>query len=249
MIKQFKNGVMYLGDAQKILPTLTSNIAHIAITSPPYNLNKARTKCTTTKINKTMVAKYDSWYFDEKPEWVYQGEQANIIHQLIRVCASSVFYNHKIRYAWHNRNTYKNMNRIYHPMHWLYHFPIWCEIIWDRCGTGNPTSRYHNQTENIYQIGKPKKWNNKQGLTNIWRIPPTKNTIHPCSFPEKLVENCMLPTTEEGDTIIDPYIGTGTVAICAIKNNRRFIGIEQNKKYFDLACKKIHETERQLKLF
>jgi DNA modification methylase len=132
-------------------------------------------------------------------------------------------------------------------MHWLGRFPIWCEIIWDRCGIGNPTRRYHSQDERIYQIGKPRKWKNSElKLTNIWKFPPSRNDGHVCTFPEKLVENCILPTTDPGDVVIDPYMGSGTTAIVAIKNGRRFIGIESNREYFDFACSRIEELEAEL---
>jgi len=243
--REFKNGVVYCGDAAEILDSLERNSIEVCVTSPPYNLCKRYTNYEGTKTSKTMKDKFDEWYPDEIPEWQYQGDQQSVIHKLIRICRSSVFYNHRIRYAWHNRNIYRTESNLHHPMHWLHKVPIWEEIIWDRCGIGNPTRRYHSQNERIYQIGKPKKWDNKDGLTNIWKIPPSRNEGHVCTFPEKLVENCIFPTTEEGDTIIDPYLGSGTTAVVAIKHGRRFIGIERDKEYFELACKNIEEAEKQ----
>ena len=240
-VREFKDGVVYNADCMEVLASLGRNSAEVCVTSPPYNLNKRYTDYSTTKTSAGMAAKFDKWYADDMPEWEYQGWQQAVVHELMNVCQSSVFYNHKIRYAWHSRNIYKNENKIYHPMHWLNKFPIWCEIIWDRCGIGNPTNRYHNQTEKIFQIGKPRKWNNTEGLTNIWKFPPSRNQGHVCTFPEKLVENCILPTTEEGDVVIDPFLGAGTTALVAIKHGRRFIGIEKDKEYFELACKNIEE--------
>ena len=194
-----------------------------------------------------MTKKYEKWYADDLPEWQYQGQQQAVIFELMRVCKSSIFYNHKVRFAWHNRNIYRTDSNLHHPMHWLHKFPIWCEIIWDRCGIGNPSNRYHIQEERIYQIQKPKKWNNEEHkLTNIWKIPPSRNDGHVCTFPEKLVENCIFPTTEEGDIILDPYMGSGTTAIVAMKHGRKFIGIEADKEYFDLACSKIEALEEDI---
>lgn len=76
------------------------------------------------------------WNDDELPEWQYQGLQQTLIHKLMRVCASSIFYNHKLRYAWHPRNTYRTASKVHNPWDWLGKFPIWDEIIWDRCGVG-----------------------------------------------------------------------------------------------------------------
>lgn len=233
---------LYLGDAREILSQLERNSAEVAVTSPPYNLCKRYSNYTNSKTSKSMTLKYDKWYDDDLPEWEYQGFQQAIIHELLRVCNSSVFYNHKIRFAWHNRNIYRTESNLHHPMHWLQKFPIWCEIIWDRCGIGNPSRRYHIQEERVYQIGKPKKWNNTEGLTNIWKIPPSKNVGHVCTFPEKLVENCFMPTTEEGDIVIDPFMGVATAGVAALKKGRKFIGIEQVPEYFDIACENIKKV-------
>ena len=224
----------------------------ICITSPPYNLHKQYNPLwAKTKLSRKMISINEKWYPDEKEEQQYQNEQILFLREMQKICSSSIFYNHKIRYAWHSRNKHKNKNKIYHPMHWLTEFPIWCEIIWDRCGIGNPTRRYHNQTEKIFQIGIPKKWKNPTGLSNIWRIPPTKNKEHPCSFPPQLAYNCMITTTDIGDFVIDPYMGSGTAGVVAIKNKRRFIGIEKEKRFFDVAVRNIKNvfSARQIALF
>lgn len=245
--REFKNGIMILGNCLEVLPTLEKGSVEVVVTSPPYNLCKRYSNYKNSKTSKSMTEKYEKWYDDDLPEWSYQGQQQAVIFELMRVSRSSIFYNHKIRFAWHNRNIYRTNNNLHHPMHWLDKFPIWCEIIWDRCGIGNPSNRYHIQEERIYQIKKPKKWDNKEHkLTNIWKIPPSRNKGHVCTFPEKLVENCIFPTTEAGDVILDPYMGSGTTAIVAIKNSRRFIGIESNREYFELACSRIQKLEDEL---
>jgi len=240
------NIVLYQGDSLDVLKTLEKNSIEIAVTSPPYNLCKRYTNYDNTKTSKSMVDKYDKWYADEMPEWEYQGFQQSVVHEMIRVCRSSIFYNHKVRYAWHNRNIFRSESKIHHPLDWLSKFPIWCEIIWDRRGIGNPSRRYHIQEERVYQIQKPVKWDNPDGLTNIWQIPPSRNKGHVCTFPEKLVENCMLPTTEAGDFLLDPFMGAGTTGVVAAKHGRKFIGIERVPEYFDLAVDNIAEALEKL---
>jgi DNA modification methylase len=244
---EFESGVIYLGDSLEILPALSENSAHVAVTSPPYNLVTDK-KQYGTKVAKGAERQFKDWYPDDLPELVYQDQQKQIITELMRVCDSSIFYNHKVRYAWHSRCKHRTPSSIYHPLNWVSDFPIWCEIIWDRCGIGRPSSRYHVSDERIYQIGRPIKWSNDRSLTNIWRIPPSKNEGHVCSFPLQLVENCILPTTDEGDTVIDPYLGSGTTAVACIKHNRRFIGIEKSEKYYKLACENIERALEQPRL-
>jgi DNA modification methylase len=245
--REFPHGIVYLGDCQDILATLEKNSAQVCVTSPPYNLCKRYANYNSTATSQSMTKKFEKWYDDDMPEWEYQGWQQSVIHSLIRVCDSSVFYNHKVRFAWHNRNIFRSESNLHHPMDWLHKFPIWCEIIWDRCGIGNPSRRYHIQEERVYQIGKPKKWDNSDlKLTNIWKIPPSRNDGHVCTFPQKLVENCILPTTDEGDIIVDPFLGAGTTALVAITHNRRFIGIEKDPDYFRLACENIEKKYKEI---
>ena len=223
--RSFDGGVLFNADCLDVLNHMDKNSVEVAVTSPPYNLCKRYSNYKNSKTSASMTEKYDKWYFDEMPEWEYQGNQQAVIHRMLKVCRSSVFYNHKVRFAWHNRNIFRTESNLHHPMDWLNKFPIWCEIIWDRCGIGNPSRRYHIQEERIYQIGKPVKWDNSLGLTNIWKIPPSRNTGHVCTFPEKLVENSILPTTELTDTVLDPYVG-----------------IEKDPAYFEQACENVQKA-------
>lgn len=82
----------------------------------------------------------------------------------------------------------------------------------------------------------------------VWDLPNVKahhpeKTIHPCQFPSELVERCVLALTEAGDTVLDPFVGTGTSVIAAAKHGRRGIGIDQSKKYIELAQTRLAEHQ------
>lgn len=74
----------------------------------------------------------------------------------------------------------------------------------------------------------------------MWDLPNVKakhpeKTIHPCTFPSELVERCVLALTEPGDSVLDPFVGTGTTVIAAAKHGRMGIGIDKSKKYVRIA--------------
>ena len=71
---------------------------------------------------------------------------------------------------------------------------------------------------------------------------------HPCPIPVSLYERIILLTTNEGDTVMDPFAGQGNFAIACINLNRNFIGFEISKNYVDIANKRIEEHTRQVKL-
>jgi len=80
----------------------------------------------------------------------------------------------------------------------------------------------------------------------IWDIPNVKSkhpekTIHPCQFPVELAERCVLALTSPGDIVLDPFVGTGSSMIAALKHNRHAIGIDNSKQYIGLTEKRIKE--------
>lgn len=83
----------------------------------------------------------------------------------------------------------------------------------------------------------------------MWDIPNVKSnhpekTEHPCQFPIELVERCVLALTNENSWVLDPFAGTGSTLIGAIKNNRNAIGIEKEKSYCEIANKRLSDLEK-----
>ena len=86
-------------------------------------------------------------------------------------------------------------------------------------------------------------------MTDVWRIPAdTSGTGHVCAFPPRLVENCLLMHAQPGESVIDPYMGSGTVGVVAYALGLHFIGIERDRKYFDIACERIEKEQRRCRL-
>ncbi|MBT9144464.1 MAG: Modification methylase BamHI [candidate division WS2 bacterium] len=80
--------------------------------------------------------------------------------------------------------------------------------------------------------------------TDIHRIRHKKRRDeHPCQLPIHLLERLLLMSSDEGDTVLDPFIGTGTTAIAAKKLGRKFIGIDIDTKYIEITTKKLEEIE------
>ena len=76
---------------------------------------------------------------------------------------------------------------------------------------------------------------------NIWRYTVSFNdkTSHPAVFPERLAEDHILSWTNEGDIVLDPFMGSGTTAKMAMINNRKYIGFEANTRYYEESLKRV----------
>ena len=72
---------------------------------------------------------------------------------------------------------------------------------------------------------------------------------HPTQKPVDLLRYLILTYSNEGDTILDATIGSGTTAVAALMEKRHFIGFETNKEYFDIAQRRIDDIKRQPTLF
>ena len=77
---------------------------------------------------------------------------------------------------------------------------------------------------------------------NIWIYRNNNKTKHPAVLPEKLAEDHILSWSQPNDLILDPFLGSGTTALMAKKNNRNFIGIEMNQEYLEIAQKRIESA-------
>ncbi len=82
----------------------------------------------------------------------------------------------------------------------------------------------------------------------LWNIPNVKanhpeKTLHPCQFPIELVERCVLALTNEGNFVMDPFSGVGSTMLAALKNNRKAIGCEKEKEFFEIARARVQQLE------
>jgi site-specific DNA-methyltransferase (adenine-specific) len=100
--------------------------------------------------------------------------------------------------------------------------------------------------------GKPKDWIHENDgnyrLTHpsnlwtdvtvpFWSMP--ENTDHPTQKPEKLIAKIILASSQEGDVVFDPFLGSGTTSVVAKKLNRNYVGVEIDEKYALLAEKRL----------
>ena len=109
-----------------------------------------------------------------------------------------------------------------------------------KCAGQNYDSTCKNMGGENGRTEKHFKINNEKVDSNIWNMAVAQNkTIHPATFPMELAVRHIKSWSNEGDSILDPFLGSGTTALAAIDLNRKFIGIEMNEEYYDLAKSRI----------
>ncbi len=83
------------------------------------------------------------------------------------------------------------------------------------------------------------KLGNVQARSNIWKINSENKPLHPAPFPEKLAHDHIMTWSNEGDVVLDCFMGSGTTGLAAKNLNRKFIGIEKDAGYFEIAKQRI----------
>lgn len=95
------------------------------------------------------------------------------------------------------------------------------------------------------------RWNGggKRGVYTHLTNNSERHGGHPTEKPRRLMSEIVADFTMKGETICDPFMGSGTTGVSAVMAERDFIGIELNPEYFDIACKRIEDAQRQGQLF
>lgn len=95
------------------------------------------------------------------------------------------------------------------------------------------------------------RWNagGKRGVYTHLVNNPERHGKHPTEKPRRLMSELVDDFTAPGEVILDPFMGSGTTGVAAVMAGRRFIGIEMNPAYFDIACERIEAAQRQASLF
>jgi site-specific DNA-methyltransferase (adenine-specific) len=128
-------------------------------------------------------------------------------------------------------------------------------LVWDKqtkiCG-----KYYMGQIEFIFLIrkGKDKPINNC-GTSDLLSFPNVKDknadgsNIHDSQKPIGLMQTLIQNSSNVGDIVLEPFAGSGTICIAALRENRKYIGIELDQHYYEVAKKRIETELSQLKLF
>lgn len=235
--KDYVNKII-CGDCVSVMKDMPDQSVDLVVTSPPYNLNIRKTFNNTKEwkgkwnSSKLQSKGYDT-HNDYMPEPKYIAWQKEVLAECFRVIkdTGAIFYNHK----WRVQNgLYQQRPEIIEGL------PLRQIIIWKKAGGINFNEGYFLPTyEVIYLIAKPKfKLAPKANrFGDVWEITQEKGSWHPAPFPVELASRCVQSTT--GNIILDPFVGSGTVAVAAKQHGKSYIGIDISQDYCDKAVERL----------
>ncbi len=242
-----------LGDFLEIAEYLPKKSIDLLFIDPPYNLNK---KFNSTKFKSKSVDSYSDWLNDI----ILKSKPLLKKNASVYVCGdwltSASIYSVMSKYfIVRNRITWEREKGRGSKSNWKNNTEdIWFCTVGEEYTFNVDAVKLKRKVLAPYKLGngEPKDWNDesegKYRLThpsNIWTdisIPfwsMPENTDHPTQKPEKLIAKIILASSNEGDVILDPFLGSGTTSVAAKKLKRKYIGIEIDEYYACLAEKRL----------
>jgi len=218
------NATLYLGDCREILPTLPAMTA--MVTDPPYGVNF---KGSATKHTVRDGVGYES--FEDTPEKVRDEIVPRFMLALGLVHRAAL-------------TPGTRCSRFYPE-------PRAEGVIWYPSGANSgPWGFVMHQP--IYYYGNCPYLAGSAGSrpTGFRSVEPAEKNGHPCPKPIGQMEWLVNRVSAAfDDVILDPFMGSGTTGVACMNLGRKFIGIEIEPKYFDIACRRIEDAQRQGRMF
>lgn len=237
--------ILYNDDCIKVMKKMKSESVDVVFADPPYFLSNNGISISSGKIvsvNKGEWDKKENYDDIQKftKEWI--SECYRVLKRKCSIWVSGTPHN--------IFNVKKVLDEV--------GFRIVNIIIWKK--TDPPPLIYKNKCKFSYEFiiwadkGYGHIFNyeemfniNNNELEDVWLLPAVsmnekKFGYHPTQKPECLLERIIKATTNEGQLVLDPFMGSGTTGVVCKRLNRKFIGIEKNKKYFIISEKRLKMT-------
>ena len=119
---------------------------------------------------------------------------------------------------------------------------IWVKNNWT---AGDLKAQFGKQYEIIFLVNKGRKCFNGKRITDVWMFDKIsgKKQLHQNQKPVDLLKQCILKHSDENDIVFDGFMGSGSTGVACIETNRKFIGVELDKKYFEIAKERIEKLK------
>lgn len=230
-------------DCIEVLKELEKDSIDLIITDPPYNLGsfmkKRQTNLNRMRENFFVGAgwdnlSYDEWYlhmeelFSEMARVSKKGSSLIVFMSLIRVesiikISEKYGFYYKTTGIWHKKNPMpRNMN-----LHFINSVEGWIYFTYK-----TKTGVFNNDGVAIHDFVE----------TSLVSPKEKKNGKHPTQKPEAIIEFFVKLLSNEGDIILDPFMGSGTTGVAALKHKRKFRGAEISSEYYEIAKKRMESV-------
>ncbi len=256
------NLVIFHGDCKELMKEIPKEFVTLIVTSPPYNIGKEYEKIMSLDdyvkwhqeiINKChkILAENGSICW-EVGNYINKGEIIPL-DTLLYPIFKNLGMKLRNRIVWHFRHglhAKKRLSGRYETVLWFTKSDNYIFNLDDiRVPQLYPKKKAYKGPNKGKVSSHPlgKNPGDVWDISNVHANIPEK-TLHPAQYPEALIERIILATTKRDDWVFDPFLGSGTTAVVALRLGRRVIGAETKKKYIDVTWGRLKKYIEQRKL-
>jgi site-specific DNA-methyltransferase (adenine-specific) len=226
LIVQIGDCTLYHGDALDLLPDLRG-CADLIVTDPPYKLTSGGTG------SGAMGGKFDDEVYDNTGLLMDVVRWAEIGGPLFRALGPDgdayVMCEDKNLFAAHGG--FLGAGFKFHSL-----------LTWDKISPSR-TRFYMKDCEFTLYLWKGKARDiNNGGDTRVTQMPRPKDAVHPTQKPVELMAIYIRNSSDTGQLVLDPFMGSGTTLVAAVQEGRRAIGIEKDLAHFEAACARVQRA-------
>jgi DNA modification methylase len=235
-VEHIGRATLYLGDALEVLPTLAP--VDLVCTDPPYLVSKGG-----FASNLQLEGGFGGWMKE-------YGNQGDIVECDLEFAdwmplAFAALGERAQAYFMTNGRNVKAMQSAAEEAGFRFH----TLLVWDK-RAALPNKYYQNVTEfGLFMFKGKARTINDPASKNLVSIFQRDVSPHPTEKPVELMRHWIGNSTQPGETILDPFMGSGTTGVAALQLGRSFIGIEKDPRWFETACRRIEDAQRQSDLF
>lgn len=226
---------LLLGDALEILPAIDP--VQLVVSDVPYAL----TTSGVSKSSKTMSGIFASHNYANDGQLI----MATVPFPEMMAALYAALGTDGDCYVMSNdKNVYPLMDAAFKAGFSLHNLLVWDKVT--------PTANRWYMKNLEYTIylwkGRAKTINNPSSK-QLLRGGIEKETGHPTEKPVHLMAEYVSNSSMRGETVLDPFMGSGTTGVACVQLGRKFVGIELDERYFDLACERIEQARRHPQMF
>ena len=231
MITEINGVTIYCGDAMEIMPRLET--VNMICSDPPYRLTSGGNTSTMSGIFDSARYNNDGGIVDCDIDWP----------DFMPLLANAMTRGHAYIMA-NNRNVQAMLNAAESAGFGFHNLLVWDKIS---C-TMNRWYAKNLEFTGLFYTGKARAINDCSSKQLI-RCPQVDESEHPTEKPVSLFEHYIKNSSDHGDIVLDPFAGSGSVGVAAVKTGRRAILIEKLPRWYDVACARVEAAANQLQLF
>ena len=224
-----ENFKLFCKDCLEVIKGIEDESIDLIITDPPYKIVKGG--CTNKAV------KYSGTNHDELKNGTLFNKNEINFNDWIPKLYDKIKDGGHVYIMCNDRNMREVLNVAHESKFKLLNILTWKKT------KHNPNRYYLKNSEFIIMLRKGKAVNiNNMGTYQVLEVPNVDKKTHPSEKPVDLMKILVENSSKLNDVVFDPFMGTGSVGVACMNANRKFIGVELDEKYFEIAKQRIEDS-------